>query len=168
MRALALLCLLVLGLAGCSNYRLGTGGELKFHTIYVAPVVNETNIPQAVALVSTGIRERFLLEPRVILVNSADEADVTLTVHLVSHKREVQTSQTTDTGLARKFDITLGAEATLRDNRDKKDIFKDRKLEATRQIFTDGGQQLQAEYQNLSQLSDGLSKAVVGATVDVW
>lgn len=168
MRVLSLLCLACLLLCGCSNYRLGTGGTLKFRTIYVAPVVNESNLPQAVALVSTQIREQFLHESRVILVNSPEEADVTLTVHLVNHSREGQTRQATDTGLVRKFDVTLAAEATLRDNRDKKDIFKDRKLEATRQVFTDGGQQLQGEYQNVPLLAEDLAKSVVGATVDIW
>ena len=168
MRVLSLLCLTALFLSGCSNYRLGTGSDLSFKTIYVAPVVNESNMPQVVAIISTQIREAFLHEPRVILVNSADEADVTLSVTLVKQTRQTQTRQTVDTGLTRKFEITLDAEATLRDNRSNKDIFKDRKLQAVRQVFTDGGQQLQAEYQNVPLLAESLAKSVVGATVDVW
>ncbi len=69
MRAYFLFCLTGLLLfSGCAHYRLGTGGQLSFHTLYVAPVVNESNIPQAVAIVSTQLREAFLHDARVVLV----------------------------------------------------------------------------------------------------
>ena len=110
MRAPVLICLAgLLVLTGCANYRLGTGAQLSFRTIHIAPVVNESNIPQAVAIVSTQLRETFLRDPRVILVNTPEEADVTLSVHLVNYGRVMQTRLTTDTGLARKFDVSLDA-----------------------------------------------------------
>ena len=168
MRAFFLCLAGLLLLSGCSNYRLGTGAELKFHTIYVAPLVNESQAPQAVAIVSTQLREAFLRDARVILVNTPAEADVTLTVHLVRYFRDVETRQSNDTGLARKFDETFEAEATLVDNRDKKVIFDKRKVQAVRQIFTDNGQQLQAQYQNVPLLAETLAKNVVSATLDVW
>jgi hypothetical protein len=64
--------------------------------------------------------------------------------------------------------VTLNAEATLRDNRDNKLFFEKRKIQATRQVFTDNGQQLQAEYQNVPLLAETLAKNVLGATLDVW
>lgn len=170
MRASFLFCLIgALLLSGCAHYRLGTGGEVPFHTLYVAPVVNEnSNLPQAVAIVSTQLREAFLHDSRVILVNTPGEADATLTVHLVKYGRSAQARQTNDTGLARKFDITLDAEATLVNNKDHKPIFTDRKIRAVRQIFTDNGQQLQAEYQNVTLLAETLAKNVRSAALDVW
>ncbi|HSI08059.1 MAG: LPS assembly lipoprotein LptE [Rariglobus sp.] len=168
MRAILFIGFLGLLLSGCSNYHLGTGGHTTFRTLYVAPVVNEnSNLPQAVAIVSTQIREAFLRDPRVILVNTPGEADATLSVSLVSYSRLAQTNQSTDTGLARKFDVTLNAEATLRDNRDNKVIFHDRKVQAVRQVFVDSGQ-LQAEYQNIPLLAEELGKNVLSATLDVW
>ena len=168
MRAYFLLCITgVLLLSGCANYRLGTGGQVSFRTLYVAPVVNESNAPQTVAIVSTQLREAFLHDSRVILVNTAEEADATLTVHLLKYSREGQTRQTVDTGLVRKFDVTLNAEATLRDNRDNKLLFEKRKVQATRQVFVYSGQ-LQAEYQNIPLLAETLAKNVLGATLDVW
>lgn len=169
MRAHLLICLTgLLFLSGCANYRLGTGGQVSFRTLYIAPVVNQSNAPQTVAIISTQLREAFLHDPRVILVNTQEEADATLTVNLVSYGREVQTRSSVDTGLARKFDVTLDAEATLRDNRDNKLLFENRKVQATRQIFTDNGQQLQAEFQNVPLLAETLAKNVLGATLDVW
>lgn len=170
MRASFLFCLLgALLFSGCAHYRLGTSGELSFHTLYVAPVVNEnSNLPQAVAVVSTQLREAFLHDSRVILVNTPEEADATLTVRLVKYGRKSTAHQTTDTGLTRKFDITLDAVATLVNNKDHKPIFTDRKVQAVRQIFTDNGQQLQAEYQNVPLLAETLAKNVRSAALDIW
>lgn len=169
MRATLFLCLAgLLFLSGCANYRLGSGGEIGFRTLYVAPVVNEAGAPQTVAIVSTQLREAFLRDPRIILVNTPAEADATLHVRLVGYDRQEQTAMRNDTGLARKFDITLNAEATLRDNRDNKLLFENRKVQAVRQVFTDRGQQLQAEFQNIPLLAEVLARNVVGATLDVW
>ncbi len=168
MRAYLFLCLAGLLLfSGCANYRLGTGGQPTFSTLYVAPVINDTQSPQTVAIVSTQLREAFLNDPRIILVNTPEEADATLTVRLVRYRRDVQTALRNDTGLARKFDITLDAEASLRDNRDNKTLFDKRKVQAVRQVFTDSGQ-LQAEYQNIPLLAEVLARNVVSATLDVW
>jgi outer membrane lipopolysaccharide assembly protein LptE/RlpB len=167
MRAL-LFCLVGLfTLSGCANYNLGSGGKLTFQTVYIAPVVNESNLPQSVAVFSTGLREAFLRDGRVSLVNTVDQADVVLTVKLLKYSRASTASQSTDTGLARKFDVTLEAEASLRDNRQNKFLFEKRKVEAVRQVFTNSGQ-LQSEYQNVPLLSETLSKNVLSATLDVW
>ena len=168
MRVYLLLCITgLLILSGCSNYRLGTSGKVTFHTLHIAPVVNETQSPQTVAIVNTQIREAFLRDPRIILVNTPEEADATLTVRLLEYSRDMQTALRADTGLARKFDITLDAEATLRDNRENKAIFEKRKVQAVRQVFTDSGQ-LQAEYQNIPLLAEVLARNVVSTTLDVW
>lgn len=167
MRALFLLGLVGLLLSGCSNYRLGTGVELSFHTLYIAPVVNESNLPQAVAPVSAQLRETFLRDSRIILVNTPDEADAILSVTLVRYGREAQVRQTADTGLTRKFDVTLDAVITLRDVGEKKSVFENRKVQAVRQVFVDGGQ-LQAEYTNVPLLAEELAKNIRSAALDVW
>ncbi len=167
MRAFLFLGLIGLLLSGCSNYRLGTGTELSFRTLHIAPVVNESNLPQAVAIVSTQLREAFLHDPRVILVNTPEEADAVLSVTLVSYGRDSQVRQTADTGLTRKFDVTLDAEVTLRDTGDKKAIFENRKVQAVRQVFVDSGQ-LQAEYTTVPLLAEELAKKVRAAALDTW
>jgi len=167
MRALILCIAGLLALSGCSSYHLGSGGKLAFTTLYVAPVVNESNLPQAVAVVSTELREAFLKDGRVALVNNADDADAILTVKLTQYGRSATASQANDTGLARKFDVTLDAEATLRDNHQNKFLFEKRKVRATREVFTDSGQ-LQSEYNNVPVLAETLSKNILSATLDVW
>ncbi len=159
--AIALLC------AGCSHYRLGTGATLVFHTLYVAPVENKTHLPQARELVSTQLRETFVHDARIALVNSPETADATLTVVLNDYHRDVAAAREDDTGLARKFNLTLGALCTLRDNRGAKLLFENRPVSVQREAFTDSGL-VQSEYQTLPLLADALAAKLTHAALDVW
>lgn len=167
---------------GCANYQLGTSGKLTFQSIYVEPVRDTANIPQATALFSTQVRQALLRDGRITLANSPETADVTLQVDLRRYGRTVATVRRDDTGLARSFDIEVEAVCTLRDNRTGQALFEKRPVNATREIFTSdaptergpNGQpifvsrQLQAEYQNLPLLASALADRVAHAALDVW
>jgi outer membrane lipopolysaccharide assembly protein LptE/RlpB len=164
---LPLLALALAGLAGCASYHLGTGAAAPgFHSLFIAPVHDTANVPQATALVTAQLREAFLKDGRLSLANSRDEADAVLTVDLAKFSRDTLTEQSNDTGLARKMGLTLDATATLVDHSGKV-LFQDRKLTAERQIFTDSGQLL-AEYDALPLLAEVLAQKAVGAALDVW
>ena len=162
-------CLLavVLGLTGCSHYQLGTGAAPAFTTLYVTPVANQTLLPQAQSIVSTQLREAFITDGRVTLVNSAAEADATLTVILHEYHREAVAARSDDTGLARKFTLTLGTTCTLRDNRRGQVLFAERAVAVHRDAFTDSGQ-LQSEYQALPLLAEALAQKVAHTVLDTW
>jgi outer membrane lipopolysaccharide assembly protein LptE/RlpB len=164
----AVIATLVAGLLlpACTHYRLGTGGELAFHSLYIEPVASEALLPQARALVGTQIREAFLHDGRVALVNSAEAAEATLHVSLKSYVREPTVARTDDTGLARKFALTLTAECTLR-TRDGRVQFEKRAVRAQREDYTDSGQ-LPAEYQTLPLLAETLAQDIAHAVLDVW
>lgn len=166
----ALLCALLgalLGLTACSHYRLGHEGSLRFQTLHVSIVASETVVPQARGLVTTEIREAFIKDGRVRLVDSAGDADATLVVTLDNYARAMTVARADDTGLARRFEVTLGAKARLVDNRTKQDLFASRPLIAKRGVFTDSGQ-LQSEYQGLPLLAADLAAQAVKATLDTW
>ena len=166
LRLFALACA-ALFFAACSHYRLGTGGQLAFTTLYVAPVENDAAIPQAAALFGTQLRDALLRDGRVQLVGDPAAADATLTVHLAGYERHIATRQAEDTGLARKLELDLAATATLHDNRTGRDLFTARPITVTRQAFTDSGQ-LQAEYQTLPHLAAALADRTAHAVLDVW
>lgn len=153
--------------AGCGHYQLGTTGRLTFATLYVAPAENTTLVPQARALLTTQVREAFARDGRVSLVNSAEAADATLSVTIRDYHRDVASVQERDTGLARKFTLTLAVECTLRDNRSGQPLFAERRVTAQRDAFTDGGQ-LQSEYQALPLLADALAAKITHTVLDVW
>jgi hypothetical protein len=157
----------VLCLAACSHYQLGTGPAPAFATLYVAPVANQTLLPQAQTSVSTQLREAFVQDGRITLANSAAEADATLTVIIHDYHREVAAAREDDTGLARKFTLTLGTTCTLRDNRSGKVLFADRPVTVHRDAYTDSGQ-LQSEYQTLPLLAETLAQKIAHTVLDTW
>ena len=162
-------CIVALAVScgGCANYQLGTGSKAAFRTLHVEPVSNRTALPQAQAVVSTQLRESFARDARSSLVNSAGAAEAILTVVIIGYRREVAAVREGDTGLARKFNVTLEALCSLRDNRSGKAVFEGRTIAATREVFTDGGQ-LQAEYQALPLLAESLAAKITRASLDVW
>ncbi len=157
----------ILLLTGCANYQLGTGATPSFRTLHIEPVANKTLLPQAQAIVSTRLRETFARDGRVGLANSAAGTAATLSVTITEYRREIAAGREGDTGLARKFNVTLGVACTLRDNRTGKLIFENRPVSAVREVFTDSGQ-LQAEYQTLPLLAETLANKVVHTALDVW
>ena len=163
------LCLLssTFWFSGCAGYQLGTGAKLKFSTLFIAPVASATMIPQAQVLVTTQLREAFVRDGRVTLVNSPEAADAVLQVSLSGYDRTVAVSLPTDTGLGRRFDVTLRAQATLTDNRSKQALFVKRPLSAQRGVFSDSGL-IPAEYQTLPLLAEQLASEAAHAVLDTW
>jgi len=161
------LCASVCILASCTHYHLGSGGEPKFSRLYIAPVTNDALIPQAVTLVTTQLREAFIKDGRVSLAESPENADAVLRVTLSSYRRDVAVSRPDDTKLARRFDVSLHARATLTLGADQKPAFTDRVLVANRGVFKDSGQE-QSEYQTLPLLAELLARQTLHATLDTW
>jgi hypothetical protein len=163
---------------GCANYRLGAGPAPTFATIYIEPSKNRTTIPQSQVLVSTMLREAFIRDGRVAVVDSSADADATLEVTLVKYRRDNAANREDDVGLARKFTLRLTASCKLRDNRTGRTLFEDRQIEVQREAFTDNGlgavpfgtsnDQLQSEYNTLPLLASALSDRVIHTVLDVW
>lgn len=164
---LVFLVAFALGLACCANYHVGTGAEPRFQTLHVSVVKSDVLLPQSVALVTTQVREAFLKDGRVRLVDSAAEADAELTLTLEDYHRDQTVARADDTGLARRYDLILQARATLTDRREQKTVFANQPLKVTRGVFTDSGQ-LQSEYQALPLLAEQLAERALHAVLDTW
>jgi hypothetical protein len=163
---------------GCANYRLGTGADPSFTTLYIEPAKNKTTLAQSQALMSTFIREAFVRDGRVTVVDRASDADATLEVTIVNYRRDNAANREDDVGLARKFTLHLRASCRLRDNRTGRILFDGRIVEAQREAFTDNGlgsvpfgtsnDQLQSEYNTLPLLASSFSDKLTHAVLDVW
>jgi outer membrane lipopolysaccharide assembly protein LptE/RlpB len=165
----------------CSHYRLGTGVQRDYESIFIAPIATNGQLPQATASLTTQVREAFLRDGRLRVTNTPDEADAVLTVKIGSLDRAKLTSAPQDSGLARKMGITLATTATLSDPSGQKTWFADRPISIERQLFTDDGsadptaadflrpvQQTQAEYQLVPQLGEALASELKAAVLDTW
>lgn len=166
--------------AACSHYRLGTGVERDIESIFIRPVETSGKLPQASAIFTTRVREAFIRDGRIRVVNTPDEADAVLSVTVGDYSRRSLTGTPGDSGLARSIGITLATTATLSDPAGEKVWFKDRPISVERQVFTDDGtpplsatflqpvQQTQAEYQLVPQLAEPLAECLLGAVLDTW
>jgi len=171
--ASALLCAV-----GCSHYQLGAGPGPSFQTLYVVPAKNKTTLAQSQQVLSTLLREAFIRDGRVELVNSEADADASLEVTLITYRRENAANREDDNGLARKFTLRLTAVMSLRDNRTGKMLFDKRTVEVQREAFIDNGlgdvpfgsanNQLQSEYNTYPLLADLLAARATHAVLDVW
>ncbi len=159
--------LAVFAVAGCANYRLGTGAEPSFTTLYIEPVESRAVLPQARAVLATQLRDAFERDGRIRLASSPDAADATLHVVIRDFERDVASVRESDTRLARKFTLTLATSCTLRDRRTGQTIFSDRVVSTQRDAMTDGGQ-LQSEYQTVPLLAESLARKITHAVLDVW
>jgi hypothetical protein len=163
---------------GCANYKMGAGPAPSFATLYIEPAKNKTSLPQSRELVSTLVREAFIRDGRLELVDGRGDADATLEVTLVKYRRLNAANREDDNGLAREFTLHLTATCSLRDNRTGKMIFEGRTIEVQREAFLDNGlglvpfgtsnDQLQSEYNTLPLLAELLSDKVKHAVLDVW
>lgn len=164
--------------AGCSHYHLGAGPGPSFATLYIEPSRNKTMLAQSEVTVSTMMREAFITDGRVEVVGREGDADATLTVTLVTYRRENAANREDDNGLARKFTLKLDALLTLRDNRTGKMLFEKRQVEVQREAFIDNGlgdvpfgtsaNQLQSEYNTFPFLAQKLAERATHTVLDVW
>ena len=162
-----LACLVALLTAGCAGYRLGTGSITEFNSLHIAPVQMKALVPQAQPILTAAIRDAFVKDGRLGLSSTAEAAGASLRVIVRDYRRDVATVRPGDTGLARKFVVTLTAEATLVNPSDGRIFFTGRRIEVKRDVFTDSGQQ-QAEYQILPLLAQDLAGKLPRAVLDTW
>lgn len=166
-RLLATVAILAaVALGGCTSYRIGDPAQLPFASIYVEPPLNTSSAPQAAALVGTALSRQLDRSGRVAVAANSG-ADATVQVTLVKLTREPTISRAEDTGLARRWRVTLDAEVTLTDRRTGKDYFSRRKVSAFDEVYTDSGL-VSAEYQNMPLLASRLAEAIALEVTSVW
>ncbi|MFZ9745959.1 MAG: LPS assembly lipoprotein LptE [Opitutaceae bacterium] len=166
-RALLAWLTLATVLGGCSHYRLGTGSAPPFRSLHVAPADSRIALPQGAALLSARLRDSLLRDTRVELRPDPATAEAALTLTLVDYRREIAAARADDTGLARKFNVSLTAVCTLRDPRTGRSLWAERRISVRREVFTDRGQ-LQAEYQTLALLTDALAARIASDLLEMW
>lgn len=152
--------------SGCASYHLGAPGQPLVSTVFVAPATNAAFAPQAASLVTNAVRLALSRDGRIELAAHAADDAGTLQIRLVGYDRDVLAAQRDDTGLARKFAVTLSAEITLTDASGKT-LLDHRKVVATRDVFVDSGLQ-PAEYQTMPLLAEALADEIAHALLDTW
>lgn len=163
---------------GCKSYQLGHPAELPFETIFIQPAKNDSFAPQAQALVSSEVREAVIRDGRVKLISNQSEADVVLLMTLTDYSREQGTRRQDDTEIAQDFDLSLGLQLDLYDQRDGSYLFEGRQLEAKTKAYaanpyasrlaqnTQG--LIQSEYNAIPRLARELGRKAADELLSAW
>ncbi|MDR3228887.1 MAG: LPS assembly lipoprotein LptE [Puniceicoccales bacterium] len=161
---------LVLPLAGCGAYSLGSKSKIPFSTLSLAPIENTAYVPQAQALLHTQLADAISQESGLRLVATGGAA--TLHVRIVGYTHSVAATNPDDTALGSSFNIRLTANCTLTDNRTEKPYFTDRRIEvsvvAHSPTGTAAGSFSAVEYETLPVLTRDLARRIRDTVTGVW
>lgn len=169
MRFASIVCLLVslLGLSGCASYQMGEPASLPYKRIAVGKTLNYSDLPQIATPLAAALRSEILKNGSLELVPES-AADAVLDIAIVEAKRDLAAVQPEDVGRARKFELTLTFEVTLKDARDPSRIYLSGKsISLTQDIYTDSGQ-VTAEYQATPELAQRIASLTLQELVELW
>jgi hypothetical protein len=150
---------------GCASYQAGDGTEAPFSTLQISPVSNESNAPQITQVVNHDLREVFIKNGQVQVETTGTDAKLNVT--LTRYERETIATNSQDTGLARKYALTLTASCDLINLAEENPYFLNREVSVTLDIFLDSGQ-TQAETNAIPLLSKKLAEAIATEVLQVW
>lgn len=163
--SLLLLCTVLL--QSCSHYQLGTPPKrVSFHSLYVAPIVNESFVPQAQALLSAQVIQ-LVHESNITTTACPEDADATLSITLREHSRSIAASQENDSFIGSAFTIVLKASINLIDNRTGQIYVENYPTCAS--IYEITTPTLQAiEYQDMPILTRKLAQNICNLILNLW
>ena len=151
-------------LAGCAHYQLGDSAKLNFSTISLSLIVNSSYAPQAHTYLSEALATEIMNSGKLTLA-AAGKGQTTLEVELSDYKKQIGATSHEDTGRARSLDLTVVAQATLKDAEGK--VLYSQSFSATDNYYADNGS-VSAEQQALPLLLHQLAAKIVKAVLGVW
>ena len=148
----------------CASYQAGDGSSLPFTSIQVNPVRNQSQAPQITQVLNHDLRESFIHSGRVTVENGANTQ---LNVTLTGYDRDNIATNSQDTGLARKYALTLSATCDLVRTGEDAAYFNNRPVTVTVDIFLDSGQ-TRSETNAIPLLSKKLAAAIANEVLQTW
>jgi hypothetical protein len=142
------LALLALYTGGCATYKPGTGAPTASRTIWVAPAVNQSYMPQIAVVITERVREAFLTDDETMIARR-DEADTRLDITVTGVDRFGRASglnvttvdektgerqNKVDRGLDKAYDVVITARAVLTETKTGK-VLLDREYAASSQAL---------------------------------
>jgi hypothetical protein len=182
-RNLQVVCVLFLFTAfvGCNGrYQWGNPGTMEFTTIYVLPIANESFAPQAQIVLAGQIRDFIIRDGRLRLVNSAADADALLQVKIADYRRTGSSRDPNDTTRVLTNDLQLEATVSLLKGDSNETWFRDLKVAASSSVYSANlfaapgsiadlrQDSLEAEFQEMPNLTRELARRIADAVLNVW
>lgn len=149
---------------GC--YHLGSPSNLPFTRLYIAPVENDTYVPQAQSLVSSQLRKQFLREGRIV-VDHKEDADAILYTKLTQYTTSTAATNEKETGLPQSFSFGLTATISLYSCQEDKMLLTNKSISSSIVTQIDGGAQI-SEYQSIPTLAQELALKIKETLLNPW
>ena len=159
----ALIGFLALLLGGCAAYDWGRPPSLNARSVFIAPVNNETELPQVAALLNAALRDAFLEHGGYTLAPNRQRADAVLEVTLRDLDRAPRARLPTDTVRAASYDLSVTADVAVR-SRSQADRFR---VAADTVAYLNPSLP-DAEYQGLPRLAQDLAQRIRDNAVYRW
>ncbi|MCZ6674707.1 MAG: LPS assembly lipoprotein LptE [Verrucomicrobia bacterium] len=151
-------------LYGCAHYQAGDGSSAPFSSIQISPIKNLSLAPQINQVLNHDLREVFIQRGKVAVENTGEAS---LKVTLTGYNRETVATNSQDTGLARKYALTLSASCDLINRGGNSNYFTERPVEVSVEVFLDSGQ-TRTETNAIPLLSKKLAEAIANEVLQVW
>jgi hypothetical protein len=159
--------ILLILVAGCVHYSVGSGTSLTFNSIYVAPVKNDSFAPQAQALLGKQIRKKLDSQPNLEIAMTSDNAAV-LEITIVNFEQSPATMRSDDTAQARSFKVTMTVICTLSDAKTGKIYFKDHCLSSSVECYAFDDNCREGKYQIMPRLTEKLADNICEIVCQPW
>lgn len=161
------LCLAGLALSSCSSYSRHAA-KPPFSKLYIEPVDNRTVAPQVIAVFSRNLREEFMRDATVQLVDR-DQAEAVLTLRLTAYDNATGSFSRSDAGQVGSLLMQIGATGNLI-GKDGTIYFENRPFQRTTHVFTNTGpQDLPAgRYQSIPLVAQQIARDVKNAVNGTW
>ena len=164
--ALAGISALVLTLAGCCGYRLGTSLPPNISSVHVKPFGNRSGEPDLETAVTGATVREFQRDGSLRMAN-ADEADAIVEATVTGSTLEPLRYARTRAAETTEFRLILTADVVLKDRKTGK-ILSARPGLTGKTTFTPAGDLASAKRQAIPNAARDLAHAVVGAVVETW
>ncbi len=163
---LTTVAVMMIGLAGCQGYRLGTSLPPDITSICVRPAVNQTAEPGLETIATTAAVREFQKDGSLSLADM-DKADVVLEMTMVDFRLEPLRYSKDRATETLEFRLVISANAVLKSGRNGAIISTYTRLSG-KTDFAPSGDLASAKRRAIPAAALDLAHAVVGAVVEAW
>jgi len=104
-------------LSGCLGYQLGGSRPDDVHSVYMAPVINQTAEPAIELQVTHAVRQRIQFDGRMKLQNTEDAADAVMEVVLTHYRLTPIAYRKERNTMPARYRLRITAGGTLKDRK---------------------------------------------------
>jgi len=158
----------------CSHYQMVELSSFPYKTLYINNISNQSFAPNAQILLNNQIRQRFLENGNMRLVNDPTTAESQLFVEILDYKRSPLSRASNDPGRINAMDYTITVLVSFYDNKEETYLIEDHRLISTEPVFyanTSGNELMnikEAEYRSIPRITNDLASQITNLIFGNW